>query len=240
MTSPAGALRFTLAAVAVALVALTACSTSPPKTTSPDTGSTPASVTPTQTTVPDPTTTTPRPTTSTVTTTKHVTVTPTPKSSAVSASPISSTSSSTTNNAAASCLTAHLDLASEGGGGAGGTDYRGYSFTNTGSHTCTMRGYAGVSIVDSAGHTVQHPAQRGRTGTQQAAPVKTIVLKPNSRAYFLVTSIDVIPSSPDCQHAFHGHRLRVYPPNNTAPLYLNDTSNFCDLGVGAITQNKNP
>lgn len=252
MTFKSRALGRTIAAAAVALVPLTACSAaSSHNASSPDSVATPVPATVTHTTVAIPASTTALPKPSTVTTTvhatatRHVTATPTPRTSApIGGSTSTPTTTSTaddsnTNNGASKCLSSHLILSSEGGGGAGGTDYRLYSLRNTGSNSCTMRGYAGVSIVDSDGKTVQHPAQRGRTGTEKAAPVKTISLKPHGgKAYFLVTSINVIPSSPDCQHAFHGNRLRVYPPNNTTPLYLADTRDFCDLGVGAVTATK--
>ena len=234
---------------AAALMLLTGCSGSSPKPSAPDPATTPAQGTVTHTASVISATTAPPPTPATVSTTEHVTATEhatassTPRTGATAASSTSTGASggnANTNGTASPCLSAHLDLASEGRGGAGGTDYRRYSLTNTGSDTCTLRGYAGVSIVDSAGKTVQHPAQRGRTGTAKAAPVTVVSVKPHGgKAYFLVTSINVIPSSPDCQHAFHGYRLRVYPPNNTAPLYLTDTGNFCDLGVGAVTAARN-
>lgn len=91
-----------------------------------------------------------------------------------------------------------------------------------------------MSILDAHGAIVQHPAVRGATGTHASAPAELVSLASGARAYFLVTSVNVNPS-PGCPTEFHGTTLRVYPPDNTAPLYLPGATLFCNLGVGPVT-----
>ncbi len=140
----------------------------------------------------------------------------------------SSTQRSTANaNTGTLCTSHHLRLAFVTAEGAAGTGYWTYSLTNTGSRTCTTKGYPGVSYLDAAGHVVQHPALRnGGAG-------RLISLATGHAGYFVVSSTSIVPN-PDCAHAFHGSRLRVYPPNNTVALYLHQTRDFCDLRVGTV------
>jgi hypothetical protein len=130
-----------------------------------------------------------------------------------------------------SCPTSALQLSFVSGQGAAGTAYMTYALTNVGPRTCTLFGYPGVSITDSAGHTVQHPAQRGIS--QAPAHAATVTLAHGSAAHFLVTSSDVIPS-PGCPHAFTGTTLRVYPPNQRQALTTPHSAQFCNLRVGPV------
>lgn len=106
-----------------------------------------------------------------------------------------------------------------------------YALANVGSVTCTLLGYPGVSILDSAGNIVQHPAQRG--GIQAPTRVSLVTLGSGQRAEFILTSSDVIPS-PGCPHAFTGTTLQVFPPNQRAALRLGRSGSFCNLHVGPV------
>jgi hypothetical protein len=112
----------------------------------------------------------------------------------------------------------------------------GLMLTNTSTVRCVTKGYPGLSIVDSAGRTVQHPAER-HTGTR-AQPVEQVSLTPGQTGYVLWTSSDLVPG-PHCPSKFHGTRLRLFPPDNTVPLYAAYTQGFCNLGVGPVTDRKN-
>lgn len=113
--------------------------------------------------------------------------------------------------------------------------YMSLKLTNTSKVSCVTTGYPGLSVVDSSGKTVQHPAER-QTGTR-TQPVKQVSIAPGQAGYVLWTSSDVVPG-PGCPTAFHGSRLRVYPPANTVALYIPYTDGFCDLGVGPLTTAK--
>ncbi len=160
---------------------------------------------------------------------------PTVTATATATAPTRSATTHTPHPTGGVCTSNHLRLIFSASGGAGGTQYSTYRLVNTGSHTCTMRGYPGVSIIDAHGHTVEHPARRGSVGTHAPVPVETVSVGPGRSGYFLLTSVNVTPS-PGCATAFHGSRLRVYPPNNTVALYLHHRAPFCNAGVGPVTQ----
>jgi hypothetical protein len=129
------------------------------------------------------------------------------------------------------CPTSTLHLSFVSGQGAGGTAYLTYALTNVGRQTCTLFGYPGVSILNAAGHIVQHPAQRG--GIQAPNRVRLVTLAGGRQARFIVTSSDVIPS-PGCTHAFTGTTLQVFPPNQRQALSVPRPGQFCNLHVGPV------
>lgn len=106
-----------------------------------------------------------------------------------------------------------------------------YALTNVGSQTCTLYGYPGVAILDSAGQIVQHPAQRG--GIQAPTTLRLVTLASGRQARFIVTSSDVIPS-PGCPHSFTGTTLQVFPPNQRQALTVPRSGQFCNLHVGPV------
>ncbi|MCW2529055.1 MAG: hypothetical protein JWM76_3915 [Pseudonocardiales bacterium] len=95
-----------------------------------------------------------------------------------------------------------------------------------------MTGYPGVSVIDGAGAVVQRPANRMHVN---APPVTLLTLAAGGTGYFVLSWYDREFPVPDCPSAFHGTGLRVYPPNNTDPIYVNFTDAFCDLGVGPVS-----
>ena len=131
------------------------------------------------------------------------------------------------------CRTPDLRLSFVSGQGAAGTAYLTFQLTNAGTRTCTMIGYPGVSMLNSGGLIVQHPAQRG---IPIPAPVRLVTLGSGRRARFTVTSSDVIPS-PGCQHSYPGTTFQVFPPNQRASLRLAHPMAFCNLHVGAVQGN---
>lgn len=145
-------------------------------------------------------------------------------------------SATTTATAAArpagppTCLSAHLSLALASSEGAAGTAYFTFELTNHGSSACSMIGYPGISVVNSTGAIVQHPATRG---ADQPAPVKLVTLRPGQSAQFLVNSTDVIPS-PGCPTNYTGVAVQVFPPNQRVALRIPFTRVFCDLKVGPV------
>ena len=136
--------------------------------------------------------------------------------------------------ASSTCATAHLRLTSAGTGAAAGTSYTTYDFTNAGATECVMIGYPGVAVLDAHGHVVQHPAVRQPgPGTSSPVPVALVRLPPGQRAKFVLASENVVPN-PDCQSAYGGATLSVYPPDQTVPILQPFTETFCDLMVGPV------
>ncbi|MGH3149297.1 MAG: DUF4232 domain-containing protein [Streptosporangiaceae bacterium] len=132
---------------------------------------------------------------------------------------------------ATSALLVRLGVAE---GYAGGADYV-IDFTNQSGAACTMYGYPGVSLVSGPPYAqIGLAAQRDST-----APVKLVTLIPGAMATALLRVADALnyPSG-TCRPVTATH-LRVYPPNQTAPVYLASTPRGCaalvqTLFIGAV------
>lgn len=169
------------------------------------------------------------PTAATSTATETVTATPSssasPTSSASSSSTTSGSSSGTgstgsgSSGSVAACATASLAVGSEpGSGGAAGSTIFHITLENTGSATCTLQGWPGVSFVGggdgqqigaaaSLDRSSPHPTVTLRPGQLAVAPVKVV------RAENFPTS-ECTPVTPD--------GFRVYPPGSRTSLFLKD------------------
>jgi hypothetical protein len=93
-----------------------------------------------------------------------------------------------------------------GSEGAAGSVYTTLVFTNTGSSTCTLYGYPGVSLLDSGG-------QIGAAATRSPTHAPTVVtLKPGGKANVTLQVAQALnyPSS-KCTTR-QATDLRVYPP----------------------------
>jgi Domain of unknown function (DUF4232) len=97
------------------------------------------------------------------------------------------------------------------GNGAAGTVYYVLRFTNLSGHTCTLRGFPGVSAVTLAGHQIGSAA-----GRDHATPVKTITIANHHTATATLGIVEAgnFPASKCGPTTAAG--LRVYPPNQTA------------------------
>ena len=110
--------------------------------------------------------------------TKTTAVTP-----AVTAQPSASsgarTSPSPTSQTVA-CTSASLKLALRSDNSGAGHHYFDLIFTNSGSATCTLFGYPGVSLIDAGGNQLGQPAERSN-GTSS-----TITLAPGEASHALI------------------------------------------------------
>jgi hypothetical protein len=98
--------------------------------------------------------------------------------------------------------------------GAAGTLYREVLFTNRGITTCVLRGYPGVSYVDSNGNQVGSAAVRvGATGPLLTLPPSTAVV--SNVGFAQVDNFD-----PDQCRKTPVWGVRVYSPDERTPLYL--------------------
>jgi Protein of unknown function (DUF4232) len=132
---------------------------------------------------------------------------------------------------ATSALLVRLGVAQ---GYAGGVDYV-IDFTNQSGAACTMYGYPGVSLVTGPPYAqVGLAAQRDNT-----TPVKLVALIPGAMATAQLQIVDAHNFSPQTCRPVTATHLRVYPPNQTAPVYLATTSSGCaervqTLFIGAM------
>jgi hypothetical protein len=110
---------------------------------------------------------------------------------------------------------------------AAGSQYTTFYLTNAGRSTCTMQGFPGVSVLDAAGHMVGQPAQRNGPGGQ------TIAVRSGQRAQF--TLQNSIATQPGCVTPRPSTQIRVYPPNQRAPLTISFAASSCNLFVTAVT-----
>jgi hypothetical protein len=126
----------------------------------------------------------------------------------------------------AACSSSHLALSLGVGQGTAGTTYQVLVLTNTGSTSCTLFGYPGVSFVDSTGAIIGKPSSRD-PGAEH-----TITIAAGAAANALSRQPDAgnFPSSV-CQ-PMTSDRVRVYPPNQKTPLFVHDAIQLCSTGKG--------
>lgn len=131
----------------------------------------------------------------------------------------------------APCATSDLNVTLGASSGyAGGVDVT-IVFTNTSGTTCTLYGYPGVSLVSAPPYTqIGLAAQRGTT-----TPVKLITLATGATASAVVQIVDALNFPPATCGPTKAAFLRIYPPNQTAPVYLADTSEACAQPVQTLS-----
>jgi Protein of unknown function (DUF4232) len=95
--------------------------------------------------------------------------------------------------------------------GAAGTIYYRLEFSNLSGHTCTLRGYPGVSGISLGGTMLGSAAQRS-SGT----PVRTITLGIGRSATSALGIVEVGNFTSSSCHPTTAAGLRVYAPNQTA------------------------
>jgi hypothetical protein len=107
-------------------------------------------------------------------------------------------------------------------GYAGGI-YQVIDFTNTSSASCTLSGYPGVSLVTGQPYAQIGSAAKRTTTT----PVKLITLAPGATATAQLQIVDALNFPSATCSPTKATDLKVYPPNQTVPVYLADTSYGC-------------
>ncbi|GAA0946052.1 DUF4232 domain-containing protein [Pseudonocardia zijingensis] len=135
------------------------------------------------------------------------------------------------------CTSGELAATLGEGGAAAGSVYRPLVFTNTGSRTCELRGFPGVSYVaGDDGHQVgPAAAMTGERGGQVPIP-------PGGTAQAQLRLANVQNFDPaDCAPV-PVRGLRVYPPGDTASLFVPAEGTGCSapppgdqLSIGTIT-----
>ena len=160
-------------------------------------------------------------------TTTTVTATPSaPAASSGSNTPAVATSSPALAGAPA-CPTSSLTVKQGLAQGYAGGVYEVIDFTNTSSHPCTLLGYPGVSLVTGSHTQIGLAAKRSTT----SGAVKLITLAPGATANATLQIVDALNFPSATCGPTKAAALKVYPPNQTAPVFLPNTSEACTKSV---------
>ena len=159
-----------------------------------------------------------------------VTASPAPASPAPATSaPATSAPPAGPQPCSASSLKASLGLSQ----GAAGSIYQVIDFTNVSDASCTLYGYPGVSMAGGSPVT-----QIGAAAAENpAAPRKLVTLVPGETGNALLRIVQpgFFPVS-RCAPV-NATYLQVYPPNQTAPIYLAYKSQACSKPIRFLTVN---
>ena len=166
---------------------------------------------------------------------------PAPASSATSSSPAAAggttapapppaTSQSPAGGGPLACATSDLKVTLGAPNGYAGGVYETIVFTNTSGTACSLYGYPGVSLVSAPPYTqIGLAAKRSRT-----APVKLIVLTSGTSANAVLQVVDALNFPASTCNPTKAAFLRIYPPNQTVPVYLPNTSQTCAQPVQTL------
>ncbi len=127
----------------------------------------------------------------------------------------------------AACPTSSLRVKQGVGQGYAGGVYEVIDFTNTSGSTCTLYGYPGVSLVSGPPYAQIGLAAKRSTST----PVKLVTLAPGATGNALLQIVDALNYPPATCGPTKATALKIYPPNQTAPVYLPNTANGCAKSV---------
>ena len=123
----------------------------------------------------------------------------------------------------AACPTSSLQAKQGVAQGYAGGVYVVIDFTNTSGSTCTLYGYPGVSLVSGPPYMQIGLAAKRSTST----PRKLVTLAPGGTAHALLQIVDALNYPTASCGPTKATALRIYPPNQTVPVYLPNTSNGC-------------
>jgi len=121
------------------------------------------------------------------------------------------------------CPTSSLVVKQGVGQGYAGGVYVVIDFTNTGASPCTLYGYPGVSLVTGPPYTQIGLAARRSTST----PRTLVTLAPGATANALLQIVDALNYPSASCGPTKATALKIYPPNQTEPVYLPNTSSGC-------------
>jgi len=157
-----------------------------------------------------------------------------PSSAAASSAPAapttaSASSSSTAAPGVAACATSALKVTQSAPNGYAGGSYVTIGFTNTSSATCTLYGYPGVSLVSASYAQLGLSAKRVST-----VPVKVITLASGATASASVQIVDALNFPSTTCGPVKAAYLRIFPPNQTASVYLANTSQICSKPIQTL------
>jgi hypothetical protein len=117
----------------------------------------------------------------------------------------------------------HVTVPTSAGNAAAGSSYYPVQFTNTSGSPCTLYGFPGVSFVTAAGGS-----QIGIPATRDPVLAARLVTLSPGQTVHAELQVAVAQNYPptDCG-LVTAHWLKVYPPNQTAPVYVSFTAQTC-------------
>jgi Domain of unknown function (DUF4232) len=153
---------------------------------------------------------------------------PASAAASTSASAAASPAAATPTAAAASapaCATSNLRITLGNGGAGAGTDFTVLDFINSGTTTCTLYGFPGVSLTNAADVQIGAAAIRDPASN----PPALVTLAPGAEAN---TEIGIGNaenySAADCKPT-PATQLKIYPPNQTQAIQVHFTTTACAL-----------
>jgi hypothetical protein len=136
---------------------------------------------------------------------------------------VAASSSSSAPTGPPACPTSSLLVKLGVSQGYAGGVYVVIDFTNTGASTCSLFGYPGVSLVKGPPYTQIGLAAKRSTTT----PRTLVTLAPGATANALLQIVDALNYPSAKCGPTKATALKIYPPNQTEPVYLPNTSTGC-------------
>ena len=125
------------------------------------------------------------------------------------------------------CATSALQVKLGSSDGYAGGVYVVIDFTNTSGSTCTLFGYPGVSLVTGPPYKQIGLAAKRSTST----PKKLVTLAAGATAHAQLQIVDALNFPSATCGPTKATALKIYPPNQTEPAYLPNTSSGCTKPV---------
>lgn len=136
-----------------------------------------------------------------------------------------SSASASPSTGTAACATANLKatVLTSAGGAAAGSTYYPMNLTNTGSTSCALFGYPGVSwVTGPSGSQIGRPATRN-----PAVTPATVVLAPGQTAHVTLQVVDALNYSKTTCQPVTAHWLKIFPPGQFTALYVKFSALTC-------------
>jgi hypothetical protein len=125
------------------------------------------------------------------------------------------------------CATSALQVKLGSSDGYAGGVYVVIDFTNTSGSSCTLFGYPGVSLVTGPPYKQIGLAAKRSTST----PKKLVTLAAGATASAQLQIVDALNFPSATCGPTKATALKIYPPNQTEPVYLPNTSSGCTKPV---------
>jgi hypothetical protein len=116
------------------------------------------------------------------------------------------------------CSTGDLYVSVSGKDAAAGSAYWTLRYTNTSTSSCTLRGYPGVSVLNSAHHQI------GSAAKHSGRSYSTVTVKAGHSAVSVIRTANGPVGGP-CLAT--GSLLRVYPPASTKSVLIPASVQLC-------------
>ena len=146
---------------------------------------------------------------------------------------VSPSPATTTPSGPPPCATSALKatVSTSGGGAAAGSTYYPIQFVNVSGSSCTLYGYPGVSFVTAQGGSQIGPA----ASRNPAMPKQLVTVAPGQTVHAELQVVNAENYPPADCGLVTAHWLKIYPPNQTAPLYVSFSAQTCTKAKQVLT-----